>query len=455
MRFPLPSFLKKAETPAVMQKSAGTLSPYALYMGMSGNVYLYENMTTYEIVRNYKRIAPLNAGITKIADSVGSLPFIIENSETGEKITKHPLLRLLNSPNSMRQRTKRDFFRDLTIWKILEGDAYPLATGNVNREPLELYILNPQSVTIQPNGTTGEPASYTYNSTAGAEIYNHVSKGNRFINEAGNRELWHIANFNPDAGVNDCLDGMSQIQPLYYEINQYLQASRHNLSLLKNGARASGAFVLKTKDGMPAVLDDATFNRLKMSIEENYAGANNAGRPLVLEGGLEFQEMSMSPKDLDFKALKDAAEEAIYKVLGIPVPMIMTVKTTANNFSNLRMEFYESTILPFADDLCDHLTAFLFPRYKDLNLDEQKLVIDRDRMDILAAYRTDRRKLIEGSLIMTTNEKRKEFKLDKIKNGDNIVDPNGRYIAGPDKPPEAIPAVPNDKTPPANSAGAK
>jgi phage portal protein BeeE len=55
--------------------------------------------------------------------------------------------------------------------------------------------------------------------------------------------------------------------------------------LLDNAARPSGALVYAGADG--TVLTDAQHNRIKQAFAEQYQGAANAGRPLVLEGGLD------------------------------------------------------------------------------------------------------------------------------------------------------------------------
>jgi phage portal protein BeeE len=112
---------------------------------------------------------------------------------------------------------------------------------------------------------------------------------NRFITDDRQQELLHIANFNPGSCQYE-YEGMSAVAPLYLEIMQYLHASQHNLSLLMNGAQPSGALTLKGKDGMPITLTDEQFTRLRMQMETEFTGANNAGRPLLLEGGMEWVE---------------------------------------------------------------------------------------------------------------------------------------------------------------------
>ena len=60
---------------------------------------------------------------------------------------------------------------------------------------------------------------------------------------------------------------------------------------------------------------DAQFAALKAELGEAHAGAANAGRPLVLEGGLDWKPMSMTPADMDFIAGKHAAAREIDETL--------------------------------------------------------------------------------------------------------------------------------------------
>ena len=76
--------------------------------------------------------------------------------------------------------------------------------------------------------------------------------------------------------------------------------------MLKNGARPSGAMVYEPKDGTAPVLTDEQFARIKTEISEQYSGARNAGRPLILDGNLRWQEISLSPRDMDWLSARDA-----------------------------------------------------------------------------------------------------------------------------------------------------
>src|SRR3546814_18832722 len=71
-----------------------------------------------------------------------------------------------------------------------------------------------------------------------------------------------------------------------------------------------------------AALSGEQFDRLKAEMEAAFQGAGNAGRPMLLEGGLKWQAMSMTPADMDFVGLKAAAAREIALAFGVP-PMLM------------------------------------------------------------------------------------------------------------------------------------
>ena len=424
----LPFFKRLNEQKATNAPRSTNTSPFFLLRGLDGSTFAFRSITIHAAIRNFKEIAPVNTAISKIAKAVGGLDYVLIDKETQEKIREHDLLKLLNHPNSENQKTKRDFFRDLIVWKMLAGDAYLSARGPIKRKPLELFVFNSNFVTPEA-GETGFIETYRYKALVKTEVYRRDSK-DRYITEDKDAELYDIMNINLELN-NRVLRGMSELEPLFYEINHYLLGSRHNLAILGNGARPSGAFILKNrKDGSSALLTDDSFARLKNEIQTAYVGSENAGRPMILEGGMEFQQITLNAVDMDFKKLKDDAEKQIYKNLEVPIEILMGEGTTFSNRESVRLEFYENTILPMADDILLHLERFLLPRYPDG--DRFHLRVDRETIEALATKRAEKRSVIENSIVLTVNEKRAEFNLPPIEGGNKITDPNGRPIAGPD-----------------------
>ena len=107
------------------------------------------------------------------------------------------------------------------------------------------------------------------------------------------RPILHVKLFNP---VNDHY-GLSPIEAAATALDIHNTASKWNKALLDNSARPSGALVYTARDGN---LSPDQFDRLKTELEQGFQGAAHAGRPLLLEGGLDWKSMSLTPKDMDF-----------------------------------------------------------------------------------------------------------------------------------------------------------
>jgi phage portal protein BeeE len=122
--------------------------------------------------------------------------------------------------------------------------------------------------------------------------------------------------------------GLSPIEAAATAVDIHNEASKWNKALLDNSARPSGALVYGNGQTMTA----AQFERLKSELEETYTGARNAGRPMLLEGGLDWKAMSLSPRDMDFIALKQMAAREIALALGVP-PMLLGIPGD-NTYSN-------------------------------------------------------------------------------------------------------------------------
>lgn len=439
-KLPLPFFGRKSSSIPQTKgsNSFSSQNPYAaLLMGESGAVYYFETLPPQALIDYYSSITPVNTAVDHIANAVGALPIVLVDKKTQQAQPDHPAYKVLRHPNKRQQKIRYEFMRDYTIWRVVEGNAYVAVTTTPKGEPLEMFLLKPQNTEFM-QGINGyaDTLVYTYDSPESddkqmwTEYYDYDRAQGVYVSRTSKRFVYHIHNFNSRFGTND-LKGTSELSPLYYPIMHYKIASEHNLSLLGNGARPSGAFILKQQDGSPATLTEEEFLRLKAEITNAYTGSHNAGRPMLLEGGLEWQEMQVSPKDLDFKELKRAAEDEIYANLGVPTQLVTSQKVTANNMSNFRLEFYMSRVLPLGENFCEHLDNFLLPRFPDSK--KYQFMVDRDQIDVLQEQILAKKKAVQEDTTLTIDEKRAILhRKEAIKHGNKIVDPNGRPIAGED-----------------------
>ena len=172
------------------------------------------------------------------------------------------------------------------------------------------------------------------------------------------RPILHVRLFHP---ANDHY-GMSPIEAAATAIDLHNTAARWNKALLDNSARPSGALVYAAAEGR---MTAEQFERLKAELEQGFQGAKQAGRPLLLEGGLDWKPLSLSPKDMDFIEAKHAAAREIALALGVP-PMLLGIPgdNTYSNYQEAKRTFWRQTVLPLVERTAKaHLGAGSAPAF--------------------------------------------------------------------------------------------
>jgi HK97 family phage portal protein len=292
--------------------------------------------------------------ISMISKLLGSVDWKLYEQRSEQKtiIKKHPILDVLNYPNP--QTNGSLMFESVLSYKLISGNSFVLAVAGSDGMPRELYTLRPDRVSISTD-KDGYINYFCYNGGA-KEIKYPVDK------ITGKSAILHLKNFHP---LNDHF-GLSPIEAAAYSIDQHNAAAKWNQALLQNGAKPSGALVVKpASDGGIGSLTEEQFARVKKQIEDQYSGYNNAGRPMLLEGGLDWKEMSISPKDMDFLESKNLAAREIALAFGVP-PQLLGIPgdNTYSNLAEAKLALWEHTIIPQLDDLCDALNRWLVPMFK-------------------------------------------------------------------------------------------
>lgn len=316
-------------------------------------------------------------------------------------VKRHKILDLLKAPNPMQ--SGKEFLECLYAHKLISGNAYIIICGDANQKQ-EVYLLRPDRVTVV-GGENMLPAAYIYK-VNNDTIEFEVNQNN------GSSLVLHIKNFHP---LSDWY-GLSSIEAAAYSIDQHNQAGEWNQSLLKNGARPSGAIVVNNQSGN-GYLTDKQFNELKSTIDEMFSGARNAGRPILLEGGLDWKEMSLSPRDMDFIESKHSSARDIALALGMP-PQLLGIPgdNTYSNLQEARLAFWEQTVIP----LVEHVTEKLSVWFSQIYNQDIEIRADLDSITTLAQRREAVWDRADGSGFLTVNEKRAMVGFPPIKGGDTI-----------------------------------
>lgn len=271
---------------------------------------------------------------------------------------------------------------------LLHGNCFVQVLKDASGHPIELFALRPDRMQVL-TGSDGWPCGYQYSVSQDPVI---IPKED----EDGWPNVIHIKTMHP---LDDYL-GAGALEAAYQAVEIHNAASEWNRSLLENAARPSGALVYDAPDGVGLSHDQ--FDRLKRELENAFSGSNNAGRPMLLDGGLKWQKMAMSPADMDFAALKSAAAREIALAFGVP-PMLLGLPgdNTYSNYREANRALWRLTLLPLAEKLFAALKEGLEPWFADANIS-----IDLDRITALSEDRERLWKQVSEADFLTNAEKR-------------------------------------------------
>ncbi len=316
-----------------------------------------------------------------IAEAAASIAINVFEDATESEA--HPVAQLLKHPNP--REAGSQFFESVYGYLLLNGNAY-LECVSLNNAPQELYALRPDRMKVIP-GPDGWPEAYEY--TVGAD--KHI-----FRQDERQPPILHLKLFDP----LDDQYGMSPLSAGQMALDTHNVAGAWNKALLDNSARPSGALVYAA-DG--ANMSDTQFDRLKEELENAFQGSMNAGRPILLEGGLDWKPLSMSPKDMDFMEAKGMAAREIALSFGVP-PLLLGLPgdNTYANYAEANRAFWRQSVLPLVNRTFGSLAHWLAPSYgADFRLEP-----DLDRIEALSAERNALWTRVDGASFLDRNEKR-------------------------------------------------
>lgn len=356
-RVPLAPGISQGWTPAFAQE--GGPRPYQYERGVR------EGFLANPIAQRAVRI---------VAEGVGQAPTSSNNSELAALITATS--------------AGQSLIETLASHLLLHGNGFVQIIKDASGQPIELFALRPDRVSVV-SGPDGWPCAYDY-SVLGDKIVLPVE------DEDGWPSIIHIKTMHP---LDDYL-GAGALAAAAQAVGIHNAASEWNRALLENAARPSGALVYEQADG--SGLTNEQFDRLKVELETAFSGSGNAGRPMLLDGGLRWQSMAMSPADMDFATLKSAAAREISLAFGVP-PMLLGLPgdNTYSNYREANRALWRLTLLPLAEKLFSALQEGLSPWFED-----SSIAIDLDRITALSEDRERLWKQVSDADFLTRSEKR-------------------------------------------------
>jgi HK97 family phage portal protein len=383
-------FLRRADV-AVPEKKASATGRVVAWAG-SGRV-AWSPRDTVSLARTGFQGNPVGFRAVKlIAEAAAAVPLILQDADRRYEV--HPVLELMRRPNPAQGRA--ELLEAIYGHLLLHGNAYVEAVPGAGDLPGELHVLRSDRMSLIP-GADGWPVAYDY--TVGGR--NH-----RFSMAGGKVPICHIRNFHPQ----DDHYGLAPMQAAAVAVDVHNSASAWSKALLDNAARPSGAIVYKGADGQAALSQDQ-YDRLVSEMESHHQGARNAGRPMLLEGGLDWKPMGFSPSDMEFQKTKEAAAREIATAFGVP-PMLLGVTGDATyaNYQEANRAFYRLTVLPLAQ----RVTAALAHWLSVFTGEVVELRPDLDQIPALTAERDQAWARVAAADFLTVAEKRAALGLPRL-----------------------------------------
>lgn len=323
--------------------------------------------------------------VNRVADAIATIEWQVWDSADKEVEGNHPLKDLWRRPNP--QTSGGEYLRAVVGYLLLAGNSYPEMVTGLHGRPVELHIPRADRMRVVPDAE-GLVAAYEYR---------HNGKRVRWPVDpvTGRGDIMHLKTFHP----LDDFYGLSPIEAGAFAVDQHNEAMKWMQALLQNSARPSGALVVNKDTN----LGEEQFARLQTQIEDQYSGSGNAGRPMLLENGLDWKQMGLSPTDMGILETKFSSARDVALAFGVP-PQLLGIPgdATYSNYKEARLAFYEDTVLPLLGYLMN-----AFNGYFEEPFDGAKIVPDLDTIPAIAEKRQELWDAVDKSQELTINERRR------------------------------------------------
>ena len=239
------------------------------------------------------------ACVRLISGTGGSLPCVVSRNVNGVQTEDrtHPLHYVVReSPNF--EQTPLDFFQFVFASIELQGNAYAAIERRDNGEVYSLTPIRPDLVTVRRKAN-------------GFLEYTWADNGVRQVRDVG--DVLHIR-----GPMGNALGGVSVLAACRGVFANAMAAEQAAQSTFANGLSSSGYFATRPEDTLTKE-QRADFNE---TLAANYMGAVNQGRPMLLDRGLTFHELSITPEDAQMLDSRKFSGEEICRIFGVPPAMV-------------------------------------------------------------------------------------------------------------------------------------
>lgn len=311
--------------------------------------YAFQGQTNIPFIeavnQGYRGLVWVYRCIKEIGEAVGSVNWVVakrmrDGSLEYIRDPKHPLKVLLDQPNQFQD--SAEFFEAWAIYLSLSGNAYwnVIAVGNPQR-PFQLFHVRPDWMCPIPDPVTFI-SGYQLDNKAGVK---KTYKPN---------EVLHFKYLDP----TDPYVGMSPLTALRRTMQTENSAITWNKTIFDNMAVPGGVLTVPAQ-----VMTIETRDRLQEDLQAQFSGENK-DKPLILWGGMDWKQMGMNVKDLDFASLKTINKFEICAGLGVPPGIVgANEDPTYSNIGVERMAFWEDTIITMVSWLQRRLNRSVAPAF--------------------------------------------------------------------------------------------
>ncbi|MEO0982700.1 MAG: phage portal protein [Pseudomonadota bacterium] len=320
----------------------------------------------------YARNAVANRCVRIVAEAAATAPLRTEHPGAAD---------LLVQPNP--EERGADFFERVYSFLQIAGNAYAeiirLEDGG---PPAALYLLRPDRVRPLTD-QRGWPSGWAYRTATGERLLPR-------------EDMLHLKCFHPSEDA----EGLPPLAAARQALDLHNSTADWAKSLIDNSAKPSGALVYG-KDGER--MTDAQYDRLKEELEGSYTGPRGAGRPMLLEGGLDWKPMSLTPAEMDYREARNMAAREIALALGVP-PQLLGIPgdNTYANYKEANLALWRLTVVPLAQKTAGLISGF-FSRAFDEDIE---IRVDLDAIPALSADREALWRRLDAATFLTDAERR-------------------------------------------------
>jgi HK97 family phage portal protein len=327
--------------------------------------------------------------IRLLAESVSSLPIsVYTKQKNGDKLedTKSPIYKLVKYKPNYYQ-SKITFFEFIMLSICTDGNGYAQIVRNNSGTPVQLLCIDPEKVTIVVNNN---------------ELFYQVDDGRVLDSD----DVLHFKTI-----TDDGITGLSPIDQCAKALKWSESLEEFGSTFFSNGAKPSS--ILQTD----RALSDTALQRLKTSFNNNYGNLKNSNSTIVLEEGLSFKPISISPEQAQFLSSRQFSISEVSRVFRIAPHLLMELsKSSFNNIEMQNQEFLTFTLMPYISRIEEEMNLKLF-RTNELGKTFVEFNVNGFlRGDVKS--RTEAYKTAITNGYMSINEVRQKENLNSIEGGD-------------------------------------